>query len=628
MLNSDNLYDRGQALEIFLGITNCDTYDWFQPPSTHSDRLLHSKMLELANYPLFLDNLLANRNQSYPGGSFRALQLLAFWLSWVRALYTQDQQLLLSSKLLRELEAWSQQPIDVDNGVIEEEIKLAQTVFDDFRQAGTAESASNIVSGIVPVNLTEQFAIQPNQADCRKYIDDTAIVPAPAPSGMEGALSLKEQGNKLFRQNKYDDALEKYQSCLTMVKQLPVSSEHDALLVLLYTNISNTLWKSLNQNQVMSSDREKGLQDIEHYCEQALALQPQHAKASYRLLMTKIDRGDLYAAFERAEQLIRDLTIASSPRQSNDGSMGGDVTEEVERFRKLQRKCIAKSLLMQQQKDSNSDRNVSSFLSSDWGLSTQKLQILSMVLKRNQLQHLLPSSSNNSADVLGDITTITTKKSYAGKRISIDEENDVVLEAKLPPAVNQMLNQLFDDHDVPQSLQQPQPSKKPKKRISETNSIPSLNCNAVKISNGDRKKMLALKKIAADFAAFTLRSKEDEDLTIQKEQSRLLLLAKDILTSLLVDKCLLLKDLYGSVIDEHDLLLLLSFVVHTGSEGVELSKKILQQIPACDRIKSVVFLFNMEFGHVQQQVLEKIAVDDNDSLRDEKSLQNIKALLL
>jgi hypothetical protein len=44
-------------------------------------------MLALANSP-FLQLLLDNNPSPFPGGSFYCLQMLAFWLSWVRALYT------------------------------------------------------------------------------------------------------------------------------------------------------------------------------------------------------------------------------------------------------------------------------------------------------------------------------------------------------------------------------------------------------------------------------------------------------------------------------------------------------------------------------------------------------------
>jgi hypothetical protein len=104
ILNEENLYARGQALEIFLSVTDCDSFDWFASitnESSHSNkRFLHSKLLNLASSQSFMTNLLANRSHSYPGGSLRSLQIFAFWTSWVRALYTKDQVLILSKKVL------------------------------------------------------------------------------------------------------------------------------------------------------------------------------------------------------------------------------------------------------------------------------------------------------------------------------------------------------------------------------------------------------------------------------------------------------------------------------------------------------------------------------------------------
>ena len=155
MLDEPNLYFRGQIVELFLTITDCDNWDWFAPRSDVIGRTLHIRFLELSETPAFLDNLVANRQHSFPGGSMRCLQLLAFWLSWVRAMYTKVQQLVLSPQLLMELEVWAEQgptvdsSIDIDvsgsDSVIEtddsgapsdeavvEEKKLAATLFSDF----------------------------------------------------------------------------------------------------------------------------------------------------------------------------------------------------------------------------------------------------------------------------------------------------------------------------------------------------------------------------------------------------------------------------------------------------------------------------------------------------------------
>jgi hypothetical protein len=155
MLTDNNLYFRGQIVEMFLTITDCDGFDWFVPRSDAVGRTLHIRLLELTENSLFLDNIIINRKYSFPGGSMRCLQLLAFWLSWVRAMYTKNQQLILSTKLLSELSIWAETGSSMDSSIdisdiggskddvieaddapnpeaIEEEKKLAKTLYNDF----------------------------------------------------------------------------------------------------------------------------------------------------------------------------------------------------------------------------------------------------------------------------------------------------------------------------------------------------------------------------------------------------------------------------------------------------------------------------------------------------------------
>ena len=136
MTNDANLYYRGQAFEILLSITDCDSFDWFQPhDGSTTKKILQSRFLSLSDNPDFLSGLIENRKKSYPGGSFRALQLLAFWISWVRAMMTKNQVLNLSDKILEELYLWSEGGGEGEgNGVeyLDEEINLAKMIFQDF----------------------------------------------------------------------------------------------------------------------------------------------------------------------------------------------------------------------------------------------------------------------------------------------------------------------------------------------------------------------------------------------------------------------------------------------------------------------------------------------------------------
>jgi hypothetical protein len=87
VLVSDNLFVRGQAIDALLQITGHEGYDWFREPRCEEDRSLHAALRGLAASAL-LDNLCRNQPSPFPGASFMCLQILAFWLSWVRSLYT------------------------------------------------------------------------------------------------------------------------------------------------------------------------------------------------------------------------------------------------------------------------------------------------------------------------------------------------------------------------------------------------------------------------------------------------------------------------------------------------------------------------------------------------------------
>jgi hypothetical protein len=135
MIDHENLYLRGQVLEILLRVTDCDVFDWFKPPQAHFEKRLHQNLLNVGRSQTFLTKLLANRSKSYPGGAFRALQLIAFSLSWIRALYTSDQKLQLSASALGELRLWTEKQSEysetersAQDGQEDPELQLARTL--------------------------------------------------------------------------------------------------------------------------------------------------------------------------------------------------------------------------------------------------------------------------------------------------------------------------------------------------------------------------------------------------------------------------------------------------------------------------------------------------------------------
>lgn len=70
-------------------LTGHPSFDWFSPAVTSVDKELHGAMLALSHPSVALiGSLLANVPSSTPGADFTCLQILAFWLSWARKLYT------------------------------------------------------------------------------------------------------------------------------------------------------------------------------------------------------------------------------------------------------------------------------------------------------------------------------------------------------------------------------------------------------------------------------------------------------------------------------------------------------------------------------------------------------------
>ena len=152
MIGDNNLYVRGQAIEIMLSITDCDVNDWFKKAGDNNTRLLHTRLLSCYKDDNFLKNLILNRTHSYPGGSMRCLQILAFFLSWMRAEYSNNENIVLNNALLAVFYQWTR----ADSGDGEShssssnEIELAETLLKDFEK----------VESIKDLNLEKIFDLQ------------------------------------------------------------------------------------------------------------------------------------------------------------------------------------------------------------------------------------------------------------------------------------------------------------------------------------------------------------------------------------------------------------------------------------------------------------------------------------
>lgn len=152
---------RGQAIDCFVQITSSSAFDWFQDPVGYESRLLHSKMVALAATPSrFLQRLVHNielydpKHESkadesddgqildrLPGGTYVMLQILAFFLSWVRKFYSQPKnELRLSRELLNLLRDWRERTQTKEQA----ELELAKQVFEDFSRWPAIEDSEEV----------------------------------------------------------------------------------------------------------------------------------------------------------------------------------------------------------------------------------------------------------------------------------------------------------------------------------------------------------------------------------------------------------------------------------------------------------------------------------------------------
>ncbi|RHY35138.1 hypothetical protein DYB32_000392 [Aphanomyces invadans] len=125
-------------------ITSNPDFDWFQPPTCPEAKSLHGKMLLLANSTDFIRALVSNKDIA--AMSLYALQILAFYMSWVRKLYSKGE-LRLSSALLDTISDWK------TTAASDEERELATNVFDDFNRwpAVDAPATDKPLTNALPV---------------------------------------------------------------------------------------------------------------------------------------------------------------------------------------------------------------------------------------------------------------------------------------------------------------------------------------------------------------------------------------------------------------------------------------------------------------------------------------------
>lgn len=103
-----------QALDCLLIITSHPSYDWHEPPMARDDNLLHQEMLSIgtdkSNDSTDFFKILLPEPLPSLASLYHRVQLLAFWLGWVRKLHTEGKPLYVSHTLINRLDSILQLP--------------------------------------------------------------------------------------------------------------------------------------------------------------------------------------------------------------------------------------------------------------------------------------------------------------------------------------------------------------------------------------------------------------------------------------------------------------------------------------------------------------------------------------
>ncbi|RHZ20201.1 hypothetical protein DYB37_001849 [Aphanomyces astaci] len=234
LFTHENLHFRGQALDVFTQMTSNPDFDWFQAPTCSETKSMHAKMLLLTNTSDFIQALVTNKDS--PAMSLYALQILAFYMSWVRKLYTKGE-LRLSAALLATLADWKE-TADSD-----EERELATNVFDDFNRWPAADAPSTPPLAFHGVQLPEgtlnlkqaRDALVVSDYDQTVALATTFLrdsLDAPSVDRVQ-ALGLRGRARLLRHLDRADlkKAVDDLSAALEMLEQVAMPTHEDNLLL-------------------------------------------------------------------------------------------------------------------------------------------------------------------------------------------------------------------------------------------------------------------------------------------------------------------------------------------------------------------------------------------------------------
>ena len=313
-----NVYIRSQAIDTFLHLTNAEIYDWWEEKPLVTDVPIRGHLAALSQGPFVRLLLFENFRKDgdlYPMQSMYCLQIFAFWASWIRKFYAQNE-LRLSGDILEQLRIWP----EYRSG---EEAELARKLYEDFsrfpiQEEGVANEGMSLKVEQVP---TISAATLPEEATLPVLEEATQEdVPILSSKNAKQEQEKKEEeqkeeqkeeiepvgvgrvaGNGLFVKGRFIEALAAYTAGLN---EPEIDAEEMSLL---YCNRSAVHLKLAGEGTA-SEHWTLALKD----CDMALKLRPKYAKAHYRRAKSLEGLQRLSDAMAAASMAVRCVTGGST----------------------------------------------------------------------------------------------------------------------------------------------------------------------------------------------------------------------------------------------------------------------------------------------------------------------------
>jgi len=282
LFESDDLYTRAHALELFLIISSMEELDWYE------DKKLQDVMLELPISAL-LDQRFC---ETYPGGEMSALRAIAFWISWARFISPHKDEFKVSRTLLSSLSDWVDRA--AERGDVRE-LELAQTLFDDFSRHDIHDGL-DLVFGCFNKEIDQVLA--PNadgvfdlctETNKRDFI--ASEIPASNEKPITQIYEARDKGNRFFAEGEYTLAIEEYSKAL---KEVMDDTKKSAQILC---------------NRAMCQLRLGVSHLAVEDCSMAIMLDSSSAKAQYRLAQSLRSTGDLWSAARAAKSALKLLPV-------------------------------------------------------------------------------------------------------------------------------------------------------------------------------------------------------------------------------------------------------------------------------------------------------------------------------